>query len=67
MAKTRIRSMRNIELALESSVSEGGIRANKSKPFFLYLPYTLVHAELWVPEQYEKPFIDRLGDPEKGP
>lgn len=43
------------------------IRKRKSKPFFLYLPYTLVHAELWVPGQYERPFIDKLEDPEKGP
>ncbi|MFP6904674.1 MAG: arylsulfatase [Verrucomicrobiota bacterium] len=38
------------------------IRAHREDPFFLYLPYTLVHAELIVPEVYEKPFIDRLDD-----
>ncbi|MDP6524653.1 MAG: arylsulfatase [Kiritimatiellia bacterium] len=40
----------------------GFIRKNKDKPFFLYLPYTLVHAELIVPEEYEKPFRDKLED-----
>ncbi|MEM7392353.1 MAG: sulfatase-like hydrolase/transferase, partial [Verrucomicrobiota bacterium] len=38
------------------------IRSRRDKPFFLYLPYTLVHAELIVPETYEKPFRDRLDD-----
>lgn len=40
----------------------GFIRENRAKPFFLYLPYTLVHAELIVPEEYEKPFRDKLED-----
>jgi arylsulfatase A len=38
------------------------IRNNRKRPFFLYLPYTLVHAELIVPEEYEKPFIGKLDD-----
>jgi len=38
------------------------IRKNRDQPFFLYLPYTLVHAELIVPKQYEVPYIDRLED-----
>ena len=40
----------------------GFIRRNKKRPFFLYLPYTLVHAELIVPEEYERPFIGKLDD-----
>ncbi|MBG87812.1 MAG: hypothetical protein CMO80_13040 [Verrucomicrobiales bacterium] len=44
----------------------GFIRDHRDEPFFLYLPYTLVHAELIVPEEYEKPFLGRLDDkPEK--
>ena len=40
----------------------GFIRDHHDEPFFLYLPYTLVHAELVVPEEYEKPFIGKLDD-----
>ena len=43
------------------------ISQNREKAFFLYLPYTLVHAELWTPEKYEKPYIDKLEDPEEKP
>ncbi len=28
------------------------IERNQDKPFFLYLPYTIPHAELWAPEAY---------------
>ncbi|MFP6872068.1 MAG: sulfatase-like hydrolase/transferase, partial [Verrucomicrobiales bacterium] len=30
--------------------------------FFLYLPYTLVHAELIVPAEFEEPFLGKLDD-----
>ncbi|MFT5124437.1 MAG: arylsulfatase A [Kiritimatiellia bacterium] len=40
----------------------GFIRAHQQEPFFLYLPLTLVHAELIVPEEYEAPFIPLLDD-----
>ncbi|HXH98764.1 MAG TPA: arylsulfatase [Sphingobacteriaceae bacterium] len=34
------------------------IRANKSKPFFLYLPYTVPHNEITVPEDSKKPYLN---------
>lgn len=37
------------------------IERNKSRPFFLYLPYTLVHAELLVPEDALLPYRDENG------
>jgi len=40
----------------------GFIREHRQTPFFLYLPYTLVHAELIVPQEYEEPFIGQLDD-----
>lgn len=32
------------------------IRRNKDRPFFAYLPYTLPHVELVVPEESERPY-----------
>ena len=40
------------------------IEANKSKPFFLYLAYTIPHVDLDVPEDSVKPYLHL---PEKGP
>lgn len=34
----------------------GFIQANKERPFFLYLPYTIPHVELAVPEDSVKPY-----------
>ncbi len=39
------------------------IKANASRPFFLYLPYTIPHSELLVPQDDLQPFIGRY-DPE---
>jgi arylsulfatase A-like enzyme len=38
------------------------IREKRDQPFFLYLPYTLVHAELIVPAKFEEPFLGKLDD-----
>ena len=40
------------------------IRENKDRPFFLYLPFTIPHAELTVPEDSLEPYL-KLGWPEK--
>ncbi|GAB3648671.1 arylsulfatase [Echinicola sediminis] len=40
------------------------IEKNKDKPFFLYLPYTIPHAELTVPEDSMEPYMS-LGWPER--
>lgn len=37
------------------------IEANRDRPFFLYLPFALVHAELLVPEEDIAPFRDETG------
>lgn len=37
------------------------VNANKEKPFFLYLPLTIPHAELWVPDNLMKPFLNADG------
>ncbi|MEJ7780348.1 MAG: arylsulfatase [Daejeonella sp.] len=34
----------------------GFIKENKAKPFFLYLPYTVPHNEITVPEDSKKPY-----------
>lgn len=36
------------------------IRENKDRSFFIYLPYTIPHAELLVPEDDFEPFRDRF-------
>jgi len=41
----------------------GWIRENKDDPFFLYLPYTIPHAELTVPRDSLEPYL-KLGWPE---
>lgn len=40
------------------------IERNKERPFFLYLPYSIPHAELTVPEDSRAPY-EKLGWPEK--
>jgi arylsulfatase A-like enzyme len=45
----------------------GFIRDHRERPFFLYLPYTIPHAEVLVPEDSQAPYIDKLGDPERAP
>ena len=45
----------------------GFIRESGDQPFFLYLPYTIPHAEVLVPQDSQQPYIDKLGDPERGP
>ncbi len=40
------------------------IERNSSKPFFLYVPFTIPHAELHVPEDSMEPYLDLE---EKGP
>ncbi|HYE97768.1 MAG TPA: arylsulfatase [Planctomycetota bacterium] len=53
------------------------VRANRKRPFFLYLAWTIPHAEMWVPEdsmaEYrgkfpETPFVNKTADahPSKG-
>ncbi|MFT3826655.1 MAG: arylsulfatase [Chitinophagaceae bacterium] len=37
------------------------LQENKNKPFFLYLPLTLPHAELKVPDNLMKPFLNADG------
>lgn len=43
------------------------IRENKAKPFFLYLPITLVHAELGTTAADLKPFLTADGSSKLGP
>jgi arylsulfatase A len=47
------------------------IEKNKDRPFFCYIPYTLPHVELVVPEDSLKPYLGKwketpLPDPRKG-
>lgn len=37
------------------------VRNHKNEPFFLYLPITLVHAELLIPAAYQQPFLNADG------
>jgi arylsulfatase A-like enzyme len=43
------------------------IDKSREQPFLLYLPYTIPHAEVLVPEDSQEPYIGKLGDPERGP
>ncbi|QDT10246.1 arylsulfatase [Planctomycetes bacterium K23_9] len=36
------------------------IQANQSKPFFLYLPYTIPHVDLDVPNDSKQPYMGKL-------
>ncbi len=36
------------------------IQKNKSKPFFLYLAYTIPHVSLQVPEKFAQPYIGKI-------
>ncbi|MCC5930193.1 MAG: arylsulfatase [Cyclobacteriaceae bacterium] len=38
------------------------IEQNKDNPFFLYLPITIPHAEMVIPEQYMEPFKDAFDE-----
>lgn len=40
------------------------LRENKDNPFFLYVPYTLVHADIDVPEDSMKPWIGKIEESE---
>lgn len=40
------------------------IRENQEQPFFLYLPYTLVHVDLDVPDDDLKPWIGKIEETE---
>lgn len=40
---------------------------NKSRPFFLYLPLTIPHAELHVPDAYLRPWLNADGSSKLGP
>jgi arylsulfatase A-like enzyme len=41
----------------------GFIDANKSGPFFLYMPYTLPHVSLQAPEKYIKQYVGKFDEP----
>ncbi len=43
------------------------VRENRAKPFFLYLPLTLVHAELGTTAADVKPFLNADGSSKLGP
>ena len=43
------------------------IRQSKNAPFFLYLAYTLPHAEILVPDDSQAPYVGTQGDPERPP
>lgn len=45
----------------------GFIRENRNKPFFLYLPFTLPHAELAPPAKDLQPFLNADGSSKLGP
>jgi len=40
------------------------LRENQDNPFFLYVPYTLVHVDLDVPEDSMKPWIGKIEETE---
>jgi arylsulfatase A-like enzyme len=44
-----------VEAALEF------VEINRDRPFFLYLPVTIPHAELLVPDEAKAPFLDEEG------
>ena len=43
------------------------IRENQEDPFFLYLAYTIPHAEMVLPDEYLDPFIGRYPEPDPFP
>lgn len=43
------------------------LKANKDRPFFLFLPVTIPHAELKIPQAYMKPFLHADGSSKFGP
>ncbi|UYQ94033.1 arylsulfatase [Chitinophaga horti] len=45
----------------------GFIKSNKDKPFFLYLPLTIPHAELHVPQSYIQRWLNPDGSSKFGP
>jgi len=36
------------------------VKANKDKPFFCYIPFTIPHASMHVPEEFHKPFREKF-------
>jgi arylsulfatase A-like enzyme len=40
----------------------GFIKLNRSKPFFLYMPYTIPHVALQAPDEYVKRYIGRFAE-----
>ncbi|WP_298735131.1 arylsulfatase [uncultured Chitinophaga sp.] len=43
------------------------VREHKENPFFLYLPVTIPHAELLLPQKYLQPFLNADGSSKLGP
>lgn len=43
------------------------IRSHRQEPFFLYLPLTIPHAELQVPDSLMQPFLNKDGSSKLGP
>ena len=43
------------------------VRENKEKPFFLFLAYTIPHAEMVIPDKYLEPFIGKYPEPSPFP
>lgn len=43
------------------------VREHKQEPFFLYLPVTIPHAELLLPQKYMQPFLNPDGSSKLGP
>ncbi|CAL1518904.1 arylsulfatase [Chitinophaga sp. MM2321] len=58
-------SLYSDELIIQKAL--GFIKENKSKPFFLYLPLTIPHAELHVPATYVQRFQNADGSSKLGP
>ncbi|MBD1420944.1 arylsulfatase [Sphingobacterium chuzhouense] len=48
------------ELMTEKAL--GFINENKDEPFFLYLPYTIPHVSLQVPDKYVEKYQDKFND-----
>lgn len=43
------------------------IRQHRDKPFFLYMAFTIPHAELLLPEEYLEPFVGIYPEPDPWP
>ncbi|WP_295117847.1 arylsulfatase [uncultured Chitinophaga sp.] len=53
------------ELIVQKALSF--IKSNKDKPFFLYMPLTIPHAELYVPQPYLQRWLNADGSSKLGP